>query len=219
MLDAEKKQQILEQFSAYLDTTPEINDNLVQTNEPKIDLYRLFKELAALKTEVKIESRQVKTAIEEFQVLTERLQKNNQQLSDELTEQRRLQVKNNEEVECPLLLALLDLRDRMEAGITQANHYQPGWFSCRKAYTRQYIQSLHEGMTLSLRRLDVLLDRYKVKHIDAIGMQLDPYTMQVSETDQLKDKDNGVVLLENRKGYLRNGQLLRLAEVTVNKIN
>jgi len=161
MLDVEKKQQILEQFSAYLDTTPDINENLSQINGPPIDLYRLFKELADLKTEVKIESRQVKAAIEEFQVLTERLQNNNQQLSDELTEQRKQQAKNNEEIERPLLLALLDLRDRMDAGIIQASHYQPGWFSCRKAYTQQYIQSLHEGMTLSLRRLDVLLDRYK----------------------------------------------------------
>lgn len=219
MLDVEKKQQILEQFSAYLDTAPDIDDNLIQTKEPPIDLYRLFKELAALKTEVKIESRQVKTAIEEFQTLTELLQKNNQQLSHELTEQRQQHVKNREEIEQPLLLALLDLHDRMEAGIAQAKHYKPGWFSCRKAYTQQYIHSLHEGMTLSLRRLDVLLDRYNVKCIDAVGRPLDPHTMQVNETEQQQDKDNGIVLLETRKGYLRNEQLLRLAEVTVNKIN
>lgn len=219
MLDVEKKQQVLAQFSAYLDSVPDELVETIETENPKIDLYRLFTELAALKSEVKIESRQVKTAIDEFQGLTDLLQKNNEQLNAELIQRRQQQVEHKNKIEKPLLMALLDLHDRIEAGISQAETYQPGWFARRDADTIQHIQSLHDGMDISLRRLDVLLERYDIKPIITIGQTLDPHTMQVGGTLQQADKSEGVVLMETRKGYMREEQLMRLAEVTVNKVN
>ncbi len=219
MLNVEKKQQMLAQFSDYLDTLPVEPDDASQTAPSEVDLFSLFTELAALKTEVKIESRQVKSAIEEFQGLTELLQNNNTQLSNELADRRQQQQLDQQKIEKPFLLALLDMRDRFEAGLMQSQVYQPGWLARRDTVTQQHIESLHQAMEISLRRLDVLLDRYSVKPIIAVGMPLDPHFMQVSATANSPDTDDGIVMLETRKGYLRDGQLLRLAEVTVNKIN
>ncbi len=216
MGDTEAKQQLLAKFSDYLDTTPTNTSNI---EKPEIDLYRLFTELAALKAEVKIESRQVKTAIEEFQGLIALLQNSNEQLNNELEERRQQQDADKEKIERPFLLNLLDLRDRIEAGVEQAKSYQPGWLAFLDESASAHIQSQQQGMDISLRRIDGLLERYKVKPVDAVGKQLDPHTMQVSAIEQRAGFGDGVVLIEPRKGYLREGQLLRVAEVIVNKID
>jgi molecular chaperone GrpE len=49
------------------------------------------------------------------------------------------------------------------------------------------------------------------------GQPLDPHTMRVAEVDQRPDLANGIVTEELRKGYLWQGELLRLAEVKVNR--
>jgi len=218
MGDSEAKQQLLAKFSAYLDTTPTDTDTS-NAEKSEIDLYRLFTELAALKAEVKIESRQVKTAIEEFQSLIKLLQNNNEQLNNELEERRQQQEAHKEKTERPFLLNLLDLRDRIEAGAEQAKSYQPGWLAFLDGSASAHIQSQQQGMDISLRRIDGLLERYNVKPVDAVGKQLDPHTMQVSATEQRIGCEDGEILDETRKGYLREGQLLRVAEVIVNKVD
>ncbi len=214
MVDSEKKQQLLAKFSAYLDSTDADSNQPEQDN---VDLYRLFSELAALKTEVKLESRQIKTVIEEFQVLTDLLKSSNEQLSAELTERHKREQEQQKEIERPFLLSLLDLRDRIATGSEQALYYRPGWLARLDGRAPSHIKSLQQGMEISLRRLDGLLSRYKVEPVDAKGKRLNPHTMQVSAVEHRLGFEDGVVLLETRKGYLRDGQLLRVAEVTVNK--
>ena len=213
MVDPVLKQQLLEQFSAYLDAGPGENAD----DDGGVDLCRLLTELSALKAEVKIESRQVKAAIDEFQGLMDLLRGNNEQLSAELSARHQEEAAQREKTERPLLLALLDLRDRLEAGVTQAGAYRPGWLASFDGRAVRHIQTLQQGMEISLRRLDGLLARYDVKPIEAMGQPLDPHCMQVSATEQQAGQQNGVVLAEVRKGYRRREQLLRLAEVVVNK--
>lgn len=214
MVDSEEKNKLLAKFSAYLDEAPvDIN----QSKHEEVDLFRLFTELAALKTEVKIESRQVKKAIEEFQVLTKLLQDNNERLNKELAKRQERTQELVVKTEKPFLLGLIDLRDRIAAGTEQALPFKPAWISHFDERARTHIKILQQGSDISLRRLDGLLMQYKVKPIDAVGKPLDPYTMQVSDTEQRFGVEDGIVLKETRKGYLRNDSLLRIAEVTVNK--
>lgn len=51
--------------------------------------------------------------------------------------------------------------------------------------------------------------------IEVMGKQYDPYTAEV--IDIKEDKEDNVVLAVLRKGYTFNGQLLRVAQVTVSK--
>ncbi|HFE39364.1 MAG TPA: nucleotide exchange factor GrpE [Gammaproteobacteria bacterium] len=213
-MDPKTKQAFIERFSAYLDTeTPSERETI--SNE--VDLYRLFVELAALKAEVKTESRQVKTAIDEFQNLIAMLQRNNDQLATELAGKQLQQEKQLEKTERPLLLAILDIRDRIEIGVKQSAAYQPGWRARRERTALAHIASLQQGMEITLRRLDGLLERYSVKPISTVGKRLDPHCMQVSDTEWQNAQEEGVVLADVRKGYLRHGKVLRIAEVIVNK--
>jgi len=214
MIDTEAKQQLLEKFSRYLDDTP--NDE-GKDQSAQVGLYQLFTELAALKTEVKIESRQIKTAIEEYQGLTAVLQNTNKQLGEELQAYRQRETSRQEKIERPFLLELLDMRDRLAAGVAQTGSYQPGWLAKLDGNALEHVRSLQTGMDISIRRIDSLLARHKVKPILAVGNILDPHTMQVTETEQRSLIDEGVVLAESRKGYLREGTVLRFAEVIVNK--
>jgi molecular chaperone GrpE len=59
-MDESKKAELLTEFETYLQSVDEIED----TNTT--DLFALFTELAALRNEVKLESRQVKKALDMF---------------------------------------------------------------------------------------------------------------------------------------------------------
>lgn len=214
MIDTETKQQLLEKFTRYLDEA--LNDE-PQNQVDTVDLYQLFIELSALKTEVKIESRQIKSALEEFQGLTASLQSTNEQLREELQAYPQRTLAKQEKTERSFLLELLDIKDRLSAGVEQAGAYQPKWLAKLDGTALEHIQILQTGMGISIRRLDNVLARYSVKPISAIGKKLDPHTMQVTAVEQHVSIEEGIVLIESRKGYLRAGKVLRLAEVIVNK--
>jgi molecular chaperone GrpE len=67
------------------------------------------------------------------------------------------------------------------------------------------------------RHLDGLLAGYQVRALDAVGKRIKPESMQVTAIQHRDDREDGIVLEEVRKGFLRAGQVLRPAEVIVNK--
>ena len=71
---------------------------------------------------------------------------------------------------------------------------------------------------MTLKRFDQLLQRHNVQAIDCIGKLLDPSTMSAVEIDRNPKLENGIVIEELRKGFLFEGNVLRLAEVKVNKL-
>ena len=70
---------------------------------------------------------------------------------------------------------------------------------------------------MTLKRFEQLLQRHNVQAIDCIGKLLDPCTMSAVEIDRNPKLENGIVIEELRKGFLFEGNVLRLAEVKVNK--
>lgn len=217
-MDTETRERLLEQFRTALETLPDAPE--ADEAGRRTDLYSLFAELVALKNEVRLESRQVKTVLDEFRAVFETLQTSQTQLGDELErahsavpEQQRAALK-------PLLLELVELRDRFEAGLRVLNQYRPTlwvrWLG-RRRRERDLLQAVAQGQDISLRRLDQLLNAQQVVALAAEGKPLDPHTMRAAELDQRTDLANGIVTEELRRGYLWQGELLRLAEVKVNR--
>ena len=68
-----------------------------------------------------------------------------------------------------------------------------------------------------MRRLEQILGAQQVVALAALGQPLDPHAMRAAELDQRRDLANGIVTEELRKGYLWQGELLRVAEVKVNR--
>jgi hypothetical protein len=111
-VDAAVKETLLDQFRSYLDSLEEAQG---EPDEPgaEADLFTVFVELAALRNEVRTESRLVKEALDQFRGVFATLQSSHATLEQEL---KRVQAEARERGRAqlrPLLLELLDLRDRL----------------------------------------------------------------------------------------------------------
>ena len=71
---------------------------------------------------------------------------------------------------------------------------------------------------MTLKRFEQLLQRHNVYAIDCVGKLLDPRTMSAVEISHDPKLENGIVVEELRKGFLFEENVLRLAEVKVNKL-
>ncbi|MGB5064722.1 MAG: nucleotide exchange factor GrpE [Candidatus Competibacter sp.] len=214
-MDTARKEHLLERFRAYLDELPDADPTAEENRHT--NLYSLFAELVALKNEVKLESRQVKTVLEEFRAVFETLQASQSQLGGELDHARNALPEQRRAALKPILLELLDLHDRLEAGLRALQNYRPSPLSrlCRREQT--LLQAVAQGQEISLRRLDQILNTQQVTALAARSQPLDPHTMRAAELDRRPDLANGIVTEELRKGYTWQGELLRLAEVKVNR--
>jgi molecular chaperone GrpE len=217
-MEEQGKQKLLQRFRQYLDRVDEHPHHTDEESDRELDLYTLFTELASLKSEIKIESRQLKRALDQSRELIDAVQQTNERLGSELSELRSAGNALREEAEQELLLEVLELRDRIEAGADSIEKYKPGGLLDRpRGRVKKLLDGIGEGMEISLRRIDGLLSRYKVSQITAIGQRLDPMCMRAASTGFDAQQDDGIILNEIRKGYRRGGKVLRLAEVVVNK--
>lgn len=214
-MDAATRDQLLERFREYLDTVDEPLEHAA-TQEP--DLFTLFSEMEGLRNEVKLESRQVKAALDQFRELFDTLGQANARLGDELNRQREREALGRHEAERDLLLDLLELRDRLQAGYAQIDRYRPGWLA-RRSGAAEFVGGMAEGMAMNLRRLDDTLGRRRVRPLETLHRPFDPQTMRAAETEHRSDHPPGHVVGEIRTGFMHHDRLLRPAEVIVNKEN
>ena len=160
----------------------------------------------------------VKSALDQFRSLLEQLQSDKSSLIDQLARSREQEQKQSRDAMRPLLLQLLDLRDRIEAGVEAAESYRPKRFTrLRRRREIDVINALQEGQALTLGRLDQLLASFDVLPIEVLNHLLDPHTMRAAELDQQAGLADGLVTAECRKGFFWGSEVLRVAEVKVNK--
>ena len=209
--DFTKKERLLEEFRACLEGWDEKGD------EGGVDLHTLLIEMAELKNEVRVESRQYKSMLAELRNFGDALREQNERLARDLERAREQAVSTQRQTERSLLLVMLDLRDRLEAGVDASAMRRPSFLSRLVAGEARFAQSLGQGLTLSLQRLDDQLARYQVRPLNAVGQILDPHRMRVVGLESLPEKPDGLVLRETRRGFFHDGELLRIAEVIVNK--
>ncbi len=217
-MDQASREQLIARFSDYLDATEEVAEDVTEdpTDDTTPDLFTLLAEVAALKNEVKIESRQVKTALDAFRELFDTVQQTNTRLDEERARRREADTRERQAAERDALLEQLDLRDRLQAGHQQICTYRPGWFA-RRGGADRYVAGIAEGQAMILRRLDESLARRGVLPVATLGRSFDPATMHAADTADHPDRADGEIVAETRAGYLHHGRLLRAAEVIVNK--
>jgi molecular chaperone GrpE len=213
MLDEQTKEDLIEQFRASLDACEE---EIVDTGEA-LDLHTLLAEMAALKTEVRLQARQFKTAFEQMQALSDALRQHNDRLLQDVERARSQAGDAKAQAERGLLLGLLELRDRLQAGLDAQLAWQPSPLQRVLGSGHRFVQSLCEGSTLTLQRLDELLAKYRVRAIAAVGQALDPHCMHAVGVEWSAQVNEGLVLRELRRGFYQGTELLRAAEVIVNK--
>lgn len=213
VLDEAQKATLVEQFRAGL----ELIDGEFEDDGQAIDLRSLLEEMAVLKNEVRLQARQFKAALEELHSFGETLREQNDRLQRDLDRARAQATDAKSQAERGLLLGLLELRDRLQAALDAATAWRPSKLARLLGGEQRFAQSLREGSTLTLRRLDDLLASYRVRAIVAVGQPLDPQLMHAVAVEDAPGLANGVVLRELRRGFFQGTELLRAAEVIVNK--
>jgi molecular chaperone GrpE len=210
------KEALLSQFSAWLDAAS-TGAAFEEDRAPETDLYSLLVEMAGLRTEVRTESRLVKEALDQFRGVFETLQTSHDTLRQELERARADPRDQAKAAVRPLLLDLIDLRDRLVAARKPAGTAARGWRDRLFRRSASGEEAWQEGLGLTLRRLDqVLLDRGVVA-LRLAGQPFDPRHARAVATTADTTAPDGMVIEELRAGFLWDDQLLRAAEVIVSK--
>lgn len=215
-MDAAAKERLLDQLRQYLDGFEALPVPAPDPGSAEADLFTVFVELAAVRNEVRTESRLVKEALDQFRTVFGTLQSSHATLEQEL---KRVQAEARERAQAllrSLLLDLLDLRDRLDAAL-QAPAAAPSRWLDRWRKPRAAPEHWREGIGITVRRLDRMLAERRVSRIELVGQRFDPRLARAVGTRQDANVAPGVVVDEVRAGYLRDDELLRAAEVIVSK--
>lgn len=210
-----QKNQLLEDFRTYLE-----HSKLEQSADGEaVDLATLLGEMAGLKTEVKTESRQFKNTLDKLSEALSTVQDDHKTLSVELARHDERLEQQQREITRAMLLEIVDVYDRLSIGLEALERYRPVKSLFKRSRDRdiRFIRRVTEGQQMTIRRLEQLLLRHQVRPLDCVGRLLDPVTMIAVQTGHDPAHQNGIVLEELRKGFLFGEQVLRLAEVKVNK--
>jgi len=218
-VDDSTKQALLSRFQTYLDTAA-LEPELPVEPDEATDLYSVFVELAGLRSEVRTESRLVKDALDQFRAVFAALEASHAGVQQEL---ERARAEGREQIQAalkPLLLGMIDVRDRLLAALTFAAPpppAPPSWKFWRRNQPFASGENWQEGLRMTLRRLDqVLLDR-RVVPVPMLGQPLDPRRARVVAISADSTAPDGVVIEEVRSGFLWEDQVLRTADVIVSK--
>jgi len=79
------------------------------------------------------------------------------------------------------------------------------------------IATLREGMELTLKMLDAVLEKHGVQVVDPVGEPFNPELHQAMSVQESTEVAPGTVVTVVQKGYVLNGRLLRPAMVIVAK--
>lgn len=223
------KNALAEQFISYLDAVAEQDEvNLANYGNEQTDMYSLYTALSALKSEVKIESKQIKSALDTFKSVFSTLEDSHELLRAQARQQQSDLSLYRDDLLRPLLLNLLDMRDRLCMSIStleknlQQKSKKGFWsrlFRSSDSNTSKFlIESLYEGQNMSLRRLDQTLEQQGVTILEVIREPFNAEVMRAVNTESIESLDDGIVTQEIRAGFQWEGRLLRAAEVNVNKL-
>lgn len=207
------KEKALDDFSAWLTTLPDARPGEAPGLEA-CDLYTLLTEFAALRQEIKLQNRQQRTALRDQAALVERYQSIGEQLEARIARLDQVHDALRRDIEVKAALPFLDVRDALVRGETAARAAARARGFWRRP--PKGIDAVVEGYAMGLRRFDRSLNHLGVKPIATVNHPFDAACMRAVEKRFDADKKEGVVLEEILGGFMRNGEVLRTAEVVVN---
>lgn len=215
-MDDTIKQALLSRFSAYLDT---VEDGPVPPDVPgeTADLYSVFVEVAGLRSEVRTEARLVKEALDQFRDVFDLLRTSQASVQQEL-DRAKAETRDRERAALrPLLLDVIDLRDRLVAALKLGATVRPRWADRLLRRKQTGGEAWQDGLRMIVRRLDqVLLDRGIVA-MHLVGQPFDPRRARVVAISSDRPVAEGTVIEEVRTGFLWDDRVLRTAEVIVSR--
>src|SRR5262245_21699106 len=197
------KDTLLHRFASYLDG---LDDAALYASATAAeaadgsDLFSVFVELSALRNEVRTQSRLVKEALDQFRGVFDTLQSSHAAMAQELNRVRKASGDQERELLKPLLVDMIDIRDRLAAGLNPPPRHR--WFDrWRSAAKRDKAEAWREGLRMTLRRLDGMLADRRIVPTEMVGRPFDPRLASAVATVENPAWADGVVVEELRPGF------------------
>ena len=214
------KQRALADFRVWLDGLAELPESDLESEaqerrEP--DLRALFAEFAALRQEVRLQNREQSRAGRELAKATECYETATRLIQRREDDLAAFEKRIARESENQCLRSILEVRDALARGLDAATGLREPRGLFRRA--PRGIASVVEGYELALRRVDRMLSRFGVERLKTTGHPFDSHTMQAMEVRRVEQAGHGVVVEELLSGFTREGDVLRLADVAVNRLD
>ena len=228
------KHRALADFRLWLEELDE-PPGAAQPDAASCDLHDLFAEFAALRQEVRLQNREQSRAGRELANAAARYDEAGRVLESRDQDLATFESLVSRAAENRCLLPVLDLRDALVRGRGAAVRLRKAGAKAgrggkgkggkgRRKGARKLLRRMQPGMAgvvegyeLAIRRCDRMLAQFGVCAVPAVGARFDARTMHAVDTRRVKQQAEGVVVEEYVSGFVRDGAVLRLAEVAVNR--
>ena len=209
------KQRALDDFRQWLDAAGEVPTEHEEPDAGDCDLRDLFAEFAALRQEIRLQNREQARAGRDLAAAAERCDAaaRRQKCCDETLAAFEQRVSRTAEDRC--LVETLEVRDALVRGRDAAVRLRdrPRLFGRPPRGAAGVVQ----GYELAISRFDRMLSRFDVRPVQTVGRPFDSRVMHAVEARRVDRIGDGVVVEELRSGFVRRDDVLRLAEVAVNR--
>ena len=241
--DADWKRQALDDFRQWLDAAGEEAPGHAEPEEADPDLRGLFAELVALRQEVRVQSREQARAGREmaaaagrFEAAAREAERSREGFETAAREAERsregfetaareagrgretpaaFEDRVSRAAEDRCLAGTLEVRDALVRGRDAAVRLRdrPRLFG----RPPRGVAGVVEGYDLAIGRFDRMLSRFDVRRVETVGRPFDGRVMHAVEARREEGAGDGVVVEELRTGFARRDDVLRLADVAVNR--
>lgn len=209
----EWKEQVMNDFGSWLAELPDIPQGKNETLDP-CDLFTLLSEFTALRQEIKMQNREQSKTLNKFTSFIDAYRETSELFRQRSRELDALEERIRLESEKKTVKLFLDLRDALVRGLSAATKAVKS-----KSFFRpppKGIEEIVEGYKMAVRRFDRALSIIEIYPVQTVGHPFNPRTMRAVEKKTVEGIKKEIVLEEHVCGFIRNDELLRIAEVVVN---
>lgn len=209
------KEKVLEDFKAWMTDLPEEMPIDRKVDMDSCDLYTLLMEFTALRQEIKFQNREQNNTLRIQQSFIDSLKETLKLLKDRTSKLETLEQRIRMASEKKAVLPFLDIRDGLIRGLKAAK----GAAATRRLFVRppRGIEGIVEGYEMAMRRFDRALTYVGITPVTALDQPFDPATMRAVGQVNDPQKEAGIVIEEQVGGFIRQDEVIRTAEVIVNK--
>ncbi len=213
--EAEWKEKALDDFRDWLTELPDGLPEEKSVAMDSCDLYTLLTEFTSLRQEIKLQTREQNRALRHHEALIDGYQEAAALFKERVSALAELEENIRLASEKKALAPFLDVRDALVRGLESARAVSQS----RSFFRRppHGIVGVVEGYEMALRRFDRALSHAGVAPLNTVGQPFDAATMRAVERRADPGREPGVVIEELLGGFIRGDEVIRTAEVVVNR--
>ena len=210
------KERLRQDFERWLATINEAAASELEAAPamPEPDLYAFFEQLASANVENRKANRRTAEALSQWGDTLVRFDGDLRQLREHLDELESAppEAEDMPRATCLSLVEILDRMHRLAAAFRQSP--PKSWWGSDAAW-RQAWNNQRQGFDILISHLETLLKQEGITRLETLGKPFDPALMVAVAAEPATEYPPQTVIEEIAAGYLRHGELLRVAQVKV----